>query len=143
MDLSTQSIDNVLNVLSADWITEILLTDCGLLLMQSIQWVVVDECCEFYLKSSLICLYLNICKFILLFVNTHKTFLLTGYYQTETFANHKHETTSQVAANETVDTGADAQTIMIIQDRDAYTDSKDGFLVQPGQVCTKSTHYTQ
>ena len=60
-------------------------------------------------------------------------FCFIGYYQTETFANHKHET-SQVAANETVDTGADAQTIMIIQDREAYADSKDGFLVQSNQV---------
>ena len=65
----------------------------------------------------------------------------TGYYQTETFAHHKHDTTSQVAANETVDTGADAQTIMIIQDRDAYADSKDGYLVQAGQVIHNVVNY--
>ncbi|XP_067932635.1 uncharacterized protein [Watersipora subatra] len=57
-----------------------------------------------------------------------------GYYQTEAFVNHKSDTTSQVAANETVDAGSDAQTILLIQDRDTYTDTKDRFLVQSGQL---------
>lgn len=46
------------------------------------------------------------------------------------------DTSAQVAANETVVDGSDAQTIMIIQDRESQEDySKDGLLLQTDQVC--------
>lgn len=63
----------------------------------------------------------------------HST-LSEGYYSSEEFNNHKNSTsTAQVGANETVD-ATDAQTIMIIQDREAQDVYKDDIMLQADQV---------
>lgn len=64
----------------------------------------------------------------------------SGYYNvSEPFINSKQDS-SQVAANETVDV-KDAQTIMIIQDGETFTEDKESFLRPTSQVCGRRYTY--